>query len=670
MKCWMLRLRGLALAGVLALLLLLRAPALVGAVWRNVGMLVLRDGLSAQADLLPSVYPVHEVLGESPAGARAMQNLRRALALNGNSLSTQWALGRTALAVGDVATAADVLEPLVDNVRRNPLLYCDALTTLSYSRRPEAAIALYESAPPPQHTQVISDAVALAYLDLAMGGRGDRETRRQGDKEAGGQGEVGQWLEQAYALRPGDLYANYCLWKQAREARDLEAAAVYSETLVYFPLEVLHPTAERLLDYVADAVLALLEEGLWDQNRTLNVVSFLVWQHNEAAGIERLLEQLIERYPNDPDWRFYLGELYYRRGDLARAETAYQQVLAAEPEYAQAYLRLGTIAEAQSQAMTPRPQERLEEAARRYKRYHELAPDDLLGLKRLAEVCTALEEEGEVEDPSCREVAERVSRLGFRAEPEVSSVQPEISPAVTLWSWWTEQVTAAKPEYLVGQPLGNGWTLVGYDVDEDRLVLGEPVDLLVYWEGPGSMNAGPEQDGWYWAGGRWVQVLEGAQNLIPDGGFEMGAEGGTPPGFPADLYGAEPSTRRLTTDVRAGQHTTVALLDNTEVYSRTSFASVEVPIHPHGLYLQAGWIRSVDGYGCLGRLWLGDIASEVTPYDYVVTAVVLNDWLHYAGVVRPLPGANRCQIWLLNYTATGRVYFDNVLFVEIGLPGE
>jgi len=49
----------------------------------------------------------------------------------------------------------------------------------------------------------------------------------------------------------------------------------------------------------------------------------------------------------------------------------------------------------------------LQQAAHYYNHYHALAPDDLLGLKRLAGVCIALEEAG-VEDPSCREAAERV----------------------------------------------------------------------------------------------------------------------------------------------------------------------------------------------------------------------------------------------------------------------
>jgi len=51
----------------------------------------------------------------------------------------------------------------------------------------------------------------------------------------------------------------------------------------------------------------------------------------------------------------------------------------------------------------------LQQAATWYSRYHALAPDDLLGLKKLAEVCTALKEAG-VEDKSCGEATERVIR--------------------------------------------------------------------------------------------------------------------------------------------------------------------------------------------------------------------------------------------------------------------
>ena len=79
------------------------------------------------------------------------------------------------------------------------------------------------------------------------------------------------------------------------------------------------------------------------------MVSFLVWQHSEAAGTERLLERLEEYDPAEPDWPFYLAELYRCRGDLERAEVAYRRALEIAPDYAQAYLRIGMLYEARAE---------------------------------------------------------------------------------------------------------------------------------------------------------------------------------------------------------------------------------------------------------------------------------------------------------------------------------
>jgi tetratricopeptide (TPR) repeat protein len=326
-----------ALVGALALLLLLHGPALMSAAWTNAGMLVLRDARLVQVEPVPGAYPIHGALRGDAVTVQAMQCLRQAVALNGDDLAARWGLGRAALAAGDAETAADALGPLAGSAGHNPLLYDDVLTALSYGGRPGEVVALHESTPRPQSTQAISDVVALAYLDLVAGGQGDKDTGRQE--------EVRHWLEWASVLRPGDLYATYHLWRQALQSGDLAGATVYSETLAYFPLEAVHPADERLLGYTADVIPALLEEGLWDREKTLNVVSFLVWQHNGATGTERLLEQLSERYPAAPDWPFYLAELYHRREDLDQAEAAYRQVLEIDPDYAQAYLRLGMIYE-------------------------------------------------------------------------------------------------------------------------------------------------------------------------------------------------------------------------------------------------------------------------------------------------------------------------------------
>jgi len=445
--------RDTVLVVALVLVLLWHGPGLMSAAWGNVGMLALRDGLVAQANVAPGAYPVYAALADAPVAARAIQSLHLAMALDENNLHVRWALGRLALALGDAKTATEALEPLMGEVEHNPVLYHDVLVALSHGGRSREVIGLYESVPPPQCTQVISDVVALADLDLVTGKQrqGEGETGGQGGEGIGGQEDVRHWLAQAHVLRPGDLYINYGLWKQAREAGDIEVAAVYSEMLIHFPLEAVHPADERLLDYVADTVPCLLEEGLWDRDKTLNVVSFLVWQHSGAAGVERLLERLSGRYPTEPDWPFYLAELYHRQQVLDQAEAMYRQVLEVDRDYAQAWLRIGMLSEARAEewtgdpccamsSATGRPMDGpadlplacLQKAVAWYNRYHVLAPDDLLGLNRLAEVCATLEKAG-VEDESCRQAAERVLE-GLGSEETAGRRKGGIhnSPAVVL----------------------------------------------------------------------------------------------------------------------------------------------------------------------------------------------------------------------------------------------
>lgn len=219
--------------------------------------------------------------------------------------------------------------------------------------------------------------------------------------ESGGQAA----LEKVTWLRPGDIYANYHLWKLAKQAGDHERATVYEDLLRQFPPEAVDPNDERLLEYTTEVIPQLLDEELWDLDKTLNAVAFLVWKHNQADSIERLLSQLIALYPQESNWKLYLAELYHRRGDLAQAESAYQQVLDATPDHAEAYLRMGIVIEAQANEQTD--SHRLREAATWYGDYHEKMPGDILGLQKLAETCTSLEQRG-IREPGCQRAAQRI----------------------------------------------------------------------------------------------------------------------------------------------------------------------------------------------------------------------------------------------------------------------
>jgi tetratricopeptide (TPR) repeat protein len=290
---------------------------------------------------------------------RPEQVYKWALSLDPGNTFTRWGLGRVALASGDYETAVDMLRPLTADEVHNPVLYLDILDAFSYGGMPQELISFCAANPPPQQTRVITDALTLAHLDL---------------------GE----LEQALVWRPGDLYVNYQLWRKALGIGNIRAADIYSRAVVYFPPEAIDITNERLLGYTVQTIPELLEAGLWSHNKTLDVVSYLVWQYHHSPQVVRLLETMSERYPSDPDWSFYLGELHHRRGDLDQAMLAYQRALEISPDYVQAYLQLGMVNELQMGVSSDG--ERLQEAISWYRRYQEAMPDDLLGLKKLLAV--------------------------------------------------------------------------------------------------------------------------------------------------------------------------------------------------------------------------------------------------------------------------------------------
>ena len=612
-------------------LLLLSLSTLASVAFLNAGMLVLRDEL-LRADLAPKMYPHYNVLSDDHRMIYAVDYLRQAVALDGGSVTAHWGLGRAALVAGKGRVAADALRSLMKRATGSPLLYLDTLWAFSYGEQPDKVVTLYESTSLPPCNQLANDMVALAYLEIAE------------------EQESVEVLEKALDLRPGDLYADYRLWQAAKSAGDVRSAAAYSESLVHFPFDAINPVDGRLFRYVSEAIQALWKDELWSQEKKLNLISFLVREQSEnAAEIEHLLTRLIKHYPSDPDLLLYLAELYRQQGDFGQMKRVYEHILDLDSGYKQAYLRLGGESLLSG---------RMREAAGWYAKCNEVSPGDLACLKDLAEICTKLEQD-DVWNEDCQAAAEHESEnlnLG-----EIGS-----SAARTLWLAWQEYASTNRPQYYVGQHFENGWTFIGYDVDEERLIRGDPVSLVLYWESPPDVYTGELQTGWYRAGRRWIQVLDGATNLVENGGFELGTFNGLPAGF-SSIYGAPRHTKFLTEDSRQGNVTTVVVLNNSRVYTRTGLASMfAVSVESSALYLQSGWIKSLGGNGFLGRVWTPGIKEH--SYDYVVTRVTASDWRHYSRLARPLQGSKLMRLWLINFDSVGQVYFDNVFLVKIPAP--
>ena len=308
---------------------------------------------------------------DDPAALRAaVDALEHAIALDGRNVQARRQLARAYLALAQPQSALTALQPAADVAPNNPLVSLALVDAYAALGQAESAVRTYEAA----GLDMPNAAAAAAYLQLA----GERE--RAGDLPLA----VDLW-HRALVADPGNLYALLQLHDAAHVLGDRTRAAKYEEPLRYFALRsVAVPGDARLAEFQAQAMAELAEVGIWTRATLRNVLAYQVWQFasgDAAPQAERMLQALLERWPEDADPRFYLAELYHRRGDWAQAEEAYRTVLDTEPAYAQAMLRLGMVLQARG---------RLAEAARWYERYHALAPDDLLGLQRLVETQEAL----------------------------------------------------------------------------------------------------------------------------------------------------------------------------------------------------------------------------------------------------------------------------------------
>jgi tetratricopeptide (TPR) repeat protein len=137
-------------------------------------------------------------------------------------------------------------------------------------------------------------------------------------EEGGGDTAIALWRK-ALAADPGNLYALYRLAKAHRALGDVKSARVYEKQLQHFePRSVAIPLDFRLAEYQGRAMAALVDDGLWERATLRNVVSGQVKQFADGVpGLmtERVLQTLLERWPQDPDLLSRQAELE-RRGEL------------------------------------------------------------------------------------------------------------------------------------------------------------------------------------------------------------------------------------------------------------------------------------------------------------------------------------------------------------------
>ena len=278
------------------------APAVASRILVNAGMVALRNGLLESPRLLLDQFPFYGHLRATQTGAQATSLLDQAVLLDGHDDTTRWASARVAIAAGDANREVLMLQPMVRRIEADPLVYETWLVGLSVTGRASEVQRWYGATGAGWHTGAMSDTLALTYLDTA------RPFVEMNDRNT-----AIPFLLQVLRFRPADLYANWCLSRWAEQDGDNRRAANYRRQLEWFPIEAVAPANERLLEYVGEAIPALLEARIWDKEETVRVVSFLVWQAPEAEAVRRLLETLAIRYPSKPIWSDLLGEMDRRR---------------------------------------------------------------------------------------------------------------------------------------------------------------------------------------------------------------------------------------------------------------------------------------------------------------------------------------------------------------------
>lgn len=597
---------------------------LFGKFWANILMVDYSKRLIVVAVPESGDYPLINVLigdTEKTLGERVLDVFPSSLA-NGSHIL--WTTGRLKLARGEYQEAADDFQLLRSVGSNNHFLNQDTLCAFSLSDQSDQTITYYETIKTKNFSPATNDAVAYSYLMASL----------DPDQEA-----KGLALSKVIALRPDDLYANFHLWKNPEIVDGWGNLSVFHEALINPTHTSLNPTDRRLLEFVTQSFFDLYHNRLWERNELAANISFLIQQQANPQLVQDLLIRLVTVYPSDDIWHSLLGVSYKTSGYLEEAIQSLEKALSINSDHASAYLDLGMLYEAECEDDKTSC---ILRARDNYEQFLRLRPESLLAIKKMSETNEALK--------------------------EVECLEPNSTANEKGRAFWLAEVLKAGPEREMNTELGE-WNFLGYRVDEAGIASGEYSSFWVYWIGPKGESPGREEDGWYHlAKNTWVQLIESPNNLVYDGGFELGTLSNIPAGFSGEMYLTSEDARYLSSEERSGVTTKVAVLDNDNNDNQSSYISPEIALEADSLYLQTGWIRSLGGIGYYGRNWKGRDLELPQTHSYLAAGVKSNNWSHHSEVLEPPDNATHLQVWMLNVAPRGQVQFDDVILIRIDDP--
>jgi tetratricopeptide (TPR) repeat protein len=219
--------------------------------------------------------------------------------------------------------------------------------------------------------------------------------------------------------------------------------------------------------------------------------------------------------------------------------------------------------------------------------------------------------------------------------------------------------------------LPDGWTLEGYDLDEETLESGGPIEMLLWWQKPG--NTIMEGEAWTQAGSYWLERRT-VTNLFPNAGFEWGTrQDGIPLGLNREFYGAAAGSLEVRSVLRNDLNT-LALFANNDVQNpNVAVVSFPIQVDPAGYYLMAGWLWDEERSANIGRdcSWKGGAAPYYIAYGDLEPHRPFSTWVHIADLNVAFPGkqpVDSCNVILVNYRSEKKAIWDDILWVPISSP--
>jgi tetratricopeptide (TPR) repeat protein len=560
----------------------------------------------------------YDTLREVPL-QQALKLHKRAVELSPNDQIARQHLILTHYLLQDVVEAEAVL---VDGPLsyENPILALQVLCLLNQVSNEDELVRAYKESRVPVSVipQNIRDALASFYLGEAKG------AQSQGDYEA-----ESRTLSEILKLRPGDLYALYHL---CRLPAGTEYGAACNRDLLTHPIQyhAINSTEEAVIGFAAEIIPNLVSASRWSEQDALEVAAFLSTRYSSNSDLETMVRKLSQRFGDNPNWSFLLGQVYYQQGEWARAIEAFRETVDRDKSYHRALLQLGRALEAGC-----RDDACLQRAVDVYQRYYE-GTKDVYALKLLAELY-------DIHNPD--------------------------SP--NLWQQrLMEAIAAAEPTYSLTEngTRASEWQLLGYDLDEQMALWGYPVQLQLYWRTSSSVPLSENEDVLCALNGKCVQFVDGGSNLLLNGGFELGIQDRLPVGFVRVCCGRDAASHVSLLPTAESNSMTVVRLDTNDGQVRTRIESKTIEVDTDHIYLVSAWVRSIDPAGSMAYRWTGTNPSDGRSYTYFVSEEETIGWQHYATIVSPPLWADGMQIWLTDVVENTQSFFDRITVFEFRPP--